>query len=717
MTCQKNTVIITGVEGQDGSTLADFLLKKNYQVIGVTRRSGTKDLSTNINAARTHENFKIELGDISDHSFINFLITKYRPEMYFNLAAMSHVGQSFREPLKCFDNNARAVVIALDAIKNNSPETRFYQASTSEMYGGMSVPPTGYTEASLFHPRSPYAVAKVAAHYSVQNYREAYHLYACSGVLFNHSCISKETALLIKRNKNIEIVSPEDLLSGSSCLEIGKDISNENISIWDGDEWVELKAITVKPIEKENRDFQGMFINTRSGVICTTNNHNLLDKDGWKKRADSFSKGEELLHGNFPENHRDLDFFTEEEAKLIGLIVGDGWVHKEKMICHIGNNCDDIVSLVKEIWSTITGGSVTIGKFYRKKQNKGKSRKILLNNFVDWEHSPFLRQMIYNGNSKKKVPVQILNASKEVQAAFLEGYNLADGLKKNKCTYLFKNFKTNSQELAAGLLFLINKITEQEYNITVEENRGNYYYSINLLSNRKSSKEKIEIAEGLLSEKIPMREIHRRTEISRSFIQKVARDIPIKTKHYGFQSRKEIKKIINTSFDYVYDIETASGKFMAGAGRIVIANSPRRGFDFATRKITRGVASVKLGLSEHIYMGNLSAFRDEGSSNDYVQAMYLMLAQNRPEDYVIATGSGATIEEMFRHVCGLAELNFEDIYRMDKRFMRPSDVPYLKGNPAKAKKDLNWKPKYTWKRLLKEMYEHDLRELSAEKTS
>lgn len=136
-------------------------------------------------------------------------------------------------------------------------------------------------------------------------------------------------------------------------------------------------------------------------------------------------------------------------------------------------------------------------------------------------------------------------------------------------------------------------------------------------------------------------------------------------------------------------------------------SSPRRGMDFATRKITHGVASIKLGLQKNIKMGNLDPFRDEGHSKDYVEAMHLMLQQETPEDFLIATGEGATIREMLQYVCQLAELDFEEVYQQDERFMRPSDVPYLLGNPTKAKTKLGWSPKYSWKDLLKEMYLFD----------
>ena len=318
--------VITGVAGQDGSYLSDLLLSKGYMVVGIALRHSSNHSYKNIAHLKNNDRFKLVEGNITDSTLISRVLHDYQPHEWYNLAAMSHVGQSFKEPLASFDINAKAVTGQLECIRQNSPYTRFYQASTSELFGGLSCPKTGYSEASPFHPRSPYGVAKLAAYWSVINYREAYNIFACNGVLHNHS-------------------------------------------------------------------------------------------------------------------------------------------------------------------------------------------------------------------------------------------------------------------------------------------------------------------------------------------------------------------------------------------------SPRRGNDFATRKITRGVAKVKLGLEPHLAMGNLEAFRDEGHSKDYCKAMWMILQADKPQDFVVATGAGATIKEMLEYVCSLAGLEFSSVYKMDERFMRPSDVPFLLGNPKKIREELGWEPEYTWKALLKEMYHSDLNDL------
>lgn len=319
--------VITGVAGQDGSYLAEYLLYKDYYVIGLARRNSTSKFFQNINHI-DEANFLLMEGDLCDPTCISRILVDYSPHEFYNLGAQSHVGYSFSNPVETFRVNALSVVMHLNLIKDISPETRYYQAGTSEILGGIDCPKEGYSENFNSNPRSPYAVSKTSAYHTVKNFRESFGLYAVTGILFNHS-------------------------------------------------------------------------------------------------------------------------------------------------------------------------------------------------------------------------------------------------------------------------------------------------------------------------------------------------------------------------------------------------SPRRGHDFATRKITSSIAKIKNGTQRKVRMGNLSAFRDEGHSEDYVEAMWMMLNQDyiagkKEEDYIVSTGAGATIENMFRHVCNLAELRFEDVYEVDKRFLRPSDVPYLLGNSSKIKKDLGWKPKYSWESLLSEMLEKDI---------
>jgi GDPmannose 4,6-dehydratase len=180
-----STIVITGINGQDGSYLAESLLQDGHNVIGLVRRSSIEDKKlANIEHLLKNQRLVLENGDLTDASSIWRLVQDYKPECFYNLAAQSHVGASFTSPQSTMEINTTGVLNCLEAIRNLSPSTHFYQASTSEMFGdNMNAP---QNENSVFSPNSPYAVSKVAAHNLVVNYRKAYGLHLSSGILFNH---------------------------------------------------------------------------------------------------------------------------------------------------------------------------------------------------------------------------------------------------------------------------------------------------------------------------------------------------------------------------------------------------------------------------------------------------------------------------------------------------------------------------------------------------
>ena len=173
--------IITGITGQDGSYLAELLLEKGYEVVGVARR-----LSAPNTQRIEHLLGRIELrpADLIDQMSLLKVVDEVRPHEFYNLAAMSYVPASWDQPMLTGEFNAQGVTRVLDAIRRIDTSIRFYQASSSEMFG--KVRETPQTEDTPFYPRSPYGVSKVFAHYITVNYRESYDLFAASGILFNH---------------------------------------------------------------------------------------------------------------------------------------------------------------------------------------------------------------------------------------------------------------------------------------------------------------------------------------------------------------------------------------------------------------------------------------------------------------------------------------------------------------------------------------------------
>ena len=177
------TAFITGITGQDGSFLAEFLIEKGYEVHGIIRRASTFNTSR-IDHLMGHKQLHLHHGDLSDSANLNKLLRQIKPDEIYNLGAQSHVKVSFDVPEYTAQVDAVGTLRILDAMINQCPEARFYQASTSELYGKVQEIPQ--TETTPFYPRSPYGVAKLYGFWITKNFRESYGLYACNGILFNH---------------------------------------------------------------------------------------------------------------------------------------------------------------------------------------------------------------------------------------------------------------------------------------------------------------------------------------------------------------------------------------------------------------------------------------------------------------------------------------------------------------------------------------------------
>jgi len=175
------TAVITGITGQDGSYLAEWLLERGYRVVGIVRRASTENFERIV---PIRDRIELRQADLLDQLSLIEVLKDVRPDEIYNLAAQSFVPTSWQQPVLTAEFDAVGVTRVLEAMRLVAPESRFYQASSSEMFG--RVRETPQREATPFHPRSPYGVAKVYGHYITVNYRESYDLFTCSGILFNH---------------------------------------------------------------------------------------------------------------------------------------------------------------------------------------------------------------------------------------------------------------------------------------------------------------------------------------------------------------------------------------------------------------------------------------------------------------------------------------------------------------------------------------------------
>ncbi len=218
MNLLKKTAFITGVTGQDGAYLSEFLLEKGYIVHGLKRRSSSFNTDRIDHLYQDphieNRNFILHYGDMTDSTNLTRLIQEIQPDEIYNLAAMSHVAVSFETPEYTGNVDALGTLRLLDAVRLLGLEnkTRIYQASTSELYGKVQEVPQ--SETTPFYPRSPYAVAKMYAYWITVNYREAYGMYACNGILFNHESPIRGETFVTRKNAALSSASKDRLKIG-----------------------------------------------------------------------------------------------------------------------------------------------------------------------------------------------------------------------------------------------------------------------------------------------------------------------------------------------------------------------------------------------------------------------------------------------------------------------------------------------------------------------
>lgn len=584
----------------------------------------------------------------------------------------SHVRVSFDIPEYTMDIGATGVIRCLEALSNFSPHTRFVQASTSELFGS-SPPPQN--EKTTFHPRSPYAAAKIAGYWSTVNYRETNKLFATNSISYNHECIAENTPIIVKNDGFITVCSAADLIplqrKGRNIQSY--DLIGKGVEIWDGNNWVELKTITATKRNKNEHDHEPRWTEARGGVVLTTNHHTMLrckdNLEGYEEcRADCLKTEDNIYLRNLPENIC-LTKVTEELAELLGLLASDGCI-KDCSIQFTNNN-EELIKRISFLWTTCFMGYTTT-----RNGKSGFSSNIVKQTYLNGCNLiiKWLRDQLYTYRKFKKVPDIILNASVKKQKAFLKGYYSGDALKVGNR----ESVKTNSPFLAQGICFLYNSCYNKQCSVYVEHRKDKTYYQLNIQQNKEHS---------LKKSPNEIRKTGVYTEGSEYFD------------------------------DWVFDLETESGLFMAGVGRIVVHNSPRRGETFVTRKITRAATRIKLGLQDKLVLGNLDSKRDWNHAADVANAIYLMASASEADDWVVASGEMHSVKEFLELTFRKLDLDWESYVVFDDKYLRPTEVDALCGDSTKIRTKLGWKPKYSFDQLVDQMISEDLKLAEMEKKS
>lgn len=656
------TAIVTGVCGQSGAYLARHLLQNDYKVIGWARRNAS---TAGLEYLGIKDHVKLVGIDICDPHHVADEIYKTQPHEIYNLAAQSHVGLSFSNAMQTCAVNYGGYLNILLAARKFVPACKIYQAGTSEMFGYSA--DTICDERTPFSPMSPYAISKVASHWAGVNARYEAEQFVCNGILFNHECVSSDTPLIVKKEDIIDVIHPDDLIELCSQDDSITSVL-DGYDVWDGSAWVALQAITAtrRSVDEKNHALQST--QARAGIVSSTVHHTMIRSDGTECRADDLLAGDHiLLSSNMPE--ASAAPFSEDVAELLGYLAADGYIARNYHSVQFTKNDQALRDRVKFLWRAITGGS------HRESQSKsGFGDTMVWQLYLSGGGTEFnkrLREFLYSKRGYKKVPTCILNATAGVQSVFLDAYYAGDGLKAGKGD----SIKTNSSLLAQGLFWLY-AIQGKLSSVYLEQRNGRNYYQLNIP--RESSKGR-----------------------------------------HLIKPPEEIRRITSATpecSEWVFDLATESGVFMAGVGRVIVHNSPLRGNDFVTKKITNFVKTFT-GV-ECLKLGNLDSARDWGHAEDYVEAMHLMMQASVPDDYVIATGRTTTVRNFIRmafQVIG-KDIEFEGegvdergyiggvkVIEVSPEFYRPNDLKYLKGSAKKAAQLLNWKPTITIEQIAEEM--------------
>ena len=330
----RRSALITGVTGQDGSYLAELLLEKGYDVHGMVRRASTEKFER---IEHIRDRITLHQGDLLDQRSLVDALRASKPAEIYNLAAMSFVAVSWIQPTLTAEFTGTGVTRMLEAMREVCPEARFYQASSSEMFGKVLEVPQ--TETTPFYPRSPYGVAKAYGHFITVNYRESYDLHATSGILFNHECFSESTPLIVREDGIIAIKTAADLVALSrKGRSVQSFVPREFLEIWDGEDWTPITAITATRRRMSDPDHELLSIQARAGVVEVTAHHKMLNPDYEKVEAADVEAGDELALAVEMPAPADWSVASAEMAEFLGLLTADGYVHHDGAGCRFTNN-------------------------------------------------------------------------------------------------------------------------------------------------------------------------------------------------------------------------------------------------------------------------------------------------------------------------------------------------------------------------------------------
>ena len=646
--------LITGVTGQDGSYLTQLLLSKDYEVHGIIRRSSsinTKRLDPvwrdpHEAGVRYHNHY----GDLSDSASLINLIRDLQPDEIYNLASQSHVKVSFEIPEYTSDVTGVGVARILEAVRASGVDTRFYQASSSEMFGAAPPP---QNEQTTFHPRSPYGVAKVFGHWMTVNYREAHDLFACSGILFNHESprrgetfVSRKITRAVARIKaNLQ----EKLYLGN--LEAKRD-------------WGYAPEYCV------NRDVP------------------VLTVSGWKY-CDEVEAGDEIINFDPVANCLSRDKVLQKIEIKAGsrriVLKGRGFFlrctpqhrifYQQKRATSKGGWSDWKVTTAEEFCAKLSNLQLRTRFDYR------------LPHFADYS-----------------VPDDENWSDEKI---YLVGALLAEGCVRDRSLGRGITVSLSQSEIANRATFIKIQSMLTALRLT-SASRTHNGGTTEWVLNADSSREVLTWFDGF--------DVHVMPKWCYSLSNRQANIL--------FEAMMDCDGswggLIYVSKRYALSVAFQTIAHLAGY-RTTGVRGPRRGGCYEVGVISRRKrhpyvqeAWEESGDAEEAWCVSTTngtiVTRDEEciSISGNCEAMWMMLQQERPDDYVIATGESHSVREFAEVAFNHAGLDWEKYVEVDSRYFRPSEVDHLMGDCSKAAKELGWEPKTKFDQLARLMVDADI---------
>ena len=696
--------LITGITGQDGAYLSKLLIEKGYEVHGIVRRVALEDPEHRLWRIRPIlKDIILHPASLESYASLFNVVEKIKPDECYHLAAQSFVSYSFEDEFSTINTNINGTHYMLSSVKYKAPKCKFYFAGCYskdtrvitrngfKKYNEIKVGDKIYT----INIKTNKIELKPIKRIIVKKYR---------GKMIHIK--GKRIDLLVTPDHNMLLRRGNKLYYERAC-NIKKMVYDRASDVgfpipgWDG-------------VNKKYIDFSD-FINIKN--IPYNTKKNLIKK-----------------------------MKTVDYLYLLGIYIGDGYTGKYKYSRTMSaqdfikrrNNKGQFINSQGECKTITYPSNYIFFAVPEKDKARKKIIRILRKYKIEFrekkstiEFSSAILQKMFkqSGNNvyDKHIPEWILNLSSKLLKFFYDGLIDSDGWRRKDGR---EGFATTSKRLMEGFVELCIKLqytskvfckkSKQVYFNREKRffnSRKSYHISINHGFKKKIYKTHIKEKNynGLVW-CLEMKDNHnfiieRKGDSyfcgnsSEMFGQ--VRESP-QTENTPFHPRSPygISKV--AGFELTRNYREAYNMFTS-SGILFNHESPMRGYEFVTRKITRGVAKIKAGLSKELRLGNLDAKRDWGFSGDYVEAMYLMLQQDKPDDYVIATGETHTVKEFVQLAFNYAGLDWEDYVKIDKSLYRPAVVHELRGDCSKARKMLNWKSKVDFKGLVKMMVDEDLK--------